>query len=326
NLVVSFDHRYNFETSVASGVPTYWDGGVLELSDDGGANWIDVSTLANVAYGGSIGSPDASNPLLGRQGFVNKNNGYPNKSSVSLDLGNSFGGKTVKIRFRIGTDEGAGTPGWEIDNFAVQGISNTPFPTVIADATTCEGAPAASAGPDQTVAANDTVTLDASASSDPNGDTLTFTWKQTGGAAVLLSDATTATAKFTAPGLPENEVLTFEVTVSDGKASATDTVDVLVLKPSSGSSSGTGTGGAGGMGSGTGTGSGTGGSGAGGNNNTGGSEPTPPNEDGGYDCSVPGAPSTSSTSETTPESTGAIAALFAMAGALVRRRRRSTKR
>jgi MYXO-CTERM domain-containing protein len=310
NLVVSFDHRYNFETSASGGVTTFWDGGVIELSDDGGANWIDIATLTNPGYGGSIGDPDAGNPLLGRQGFVNKNAAYPSKDSVTLDLGNSFGGKTVKLRFRIGTDEGAGTAGWEIDNIAVQGIDNTPFATVIADATTCDGVPAASAGPDLTVASGAAVTLDASASSDPNGDALTFVWKQTGGTAVVLSDDTTANAKFTAPELAENEVLSFEVTVSDGEGSATDSVDVLVQKKTESG----GSGGAGGMGSGTG-GAGTGGTGNGGNNNTGGSVPNPPSDDGGCGCTVPGE-------QSTPESAGAIAALMAMVGGLVRRRRR----
>jgi MYXO-CTERM domain-containing protein len=300
NFVVAFDHRYNFEASASAQTVTYWDGGVIEISDNGGATWTDVAELTSPGYGGTIGDPTAGNPLLGRLGFVNKNTGYPNKKAVSLDFGDAFAGKTVRLRFRIGTDEGVGTPGWEIDNIAVSGIDNTPFPTVIADASSCEGTPIANAGPDQTANAGDMVALNASASSDPNGDGLIFSWKQTAGTKAALTDMTEK-PKFKAPELDKTEVLTFEVTVSDGTSSASDTVDILVQKKAGDEGSGgAGGGGAGGMG------------GAGG---TGGSAPDP-SDDGGCDCSVPGA-------QSTPESAGALAAMAMMAGAIVRRRRRS---
>ena len=53
--------------------------------------------------------------------------------------------------------------------------------------------PTANAGPDQTVAADSTVTLDgSSSSSDPRGKPLTFQWQQTGGSpTVTLSGVNT---------------------------------------------------------------------------------------------------------------------------------------
>ncbi len=72
------------------------------------------------------------------------------------------------------------------------------------------------------------VTLDASASSDLDGDALTVTKTQTGGPAVNLSDASAAQPTFDAPDVEVATTLTFQVEVSDGQSSSTDTVDVVV--------------------------------------------------------------------------------------------------
>ncbi|QYG91867.1 DUF4214 domain-containing protein [Iamia sp. SCSIO 61187] len=92
---------------------------------------------------------------------------------------------------------------------------------------TVNGIPTADAGPDQDANAGDTVTLDGTGSTDPDGDTLTYSWAQTAGTAVTLTGATTAQPTFTAPAGPAT--LTFELTVDDGEAGpATDTVTITV--------------------------------------------------------------------------------------------------
>ena len=88
--------------------------------------------------------------------------------------------------------------------------------------------PTAVAGPDQTVGRMATVNLDGSASSDLDGTALTFAWLQTAGTAVTLSDAAVAQPSFTSPDIVGPEVLTFELTVTDGTDNAVDSVDITV--------------------------------------------------------------------------------------------------
>ncbi|NVE93742.1 autotransporter outer membrane beta-barrel domain-containing protein [Altererythrobacter lutimaris] len=85
--------------------------------------------------------------------------------------------------------------------------------------------PVANAGPDQgPVDAGQTVTLDGTGSSDPDNEALTYTWVQTSGDAVTLSDPNSAQPTFVAPNV--NGAVTFELTVSDGSFFARDTVSV----------------------------------------------------------------------------------------------------
>ena len=86
--------------------------------------------------------------------------------------------------------------------------------------------PTADAGPVQTVAKLTTVNLDGSASRDPDGDMLSFTWLQIAGPNVALSDANAEQPSFAAPDVVVPTVLTFQLTVDDGTDSAMDTVDI----------------------------------------------------------------------------------------------------
>lgn len=82
--------------------------------------------------------------------------------------------------------------------------------------------PVADAGAPQTVNEGSAVTLDGSASFDPDGEALTFSWVQTAGPAVTLADANTAQASFIAPFVgQEGAMLTLTLTVSDGIDAAT---------------------------------------------------------------------------------------------------------
>ncbi len=338
NFVISFEHTFDFEASPQNpGDPdTLWDGGLIEITSDNGMTWEDISMYTNPQYNGQIANvPGADNPLADRQGYTKQNPSYPNPDTITLDLGNQFAGKTVKFRYRIGSDAAYGTPdvaGWYIDNVSVMGITNVPFRTVSADAVGCNAPPMANAGVDLVVNEGDFVTLNASMSSDADNDPLTYAWSQSVGPNVVLSDAAAVMPTFTAPMVNADTMLTFDVTVNDGLAGAADSVNVLVKDVASSSSSsgagGSGTGGAGGAGgSGTGGassssssgssssgstssssggegGMGTGGTGAGGD----------VEGSGGCGCEVPGKSQSSPTGS-------AFASLLAAAAMFFRRRR-----
>ncbi len=76
---------------------------------------------------------------------------------------------------------------------------------------TGNSAPVADAGPDQTVDAGN-VTLDGSASFDPDGDAITYQWDQVAGPVTDISNRTSAKASFSAK---EGMLYSFRLTVKD---------------------------------------------------------------------------------------------------------------
>ena len=89
-------------------------------------------------------------------------------------------------------------------------------------------APNAVAGADQSVNEGVEVTLDGSSSSSPNGYALSYSWQQTGGSSVSLTNANSATASFT-PEVSADANLTFDLTVTDSVGStASDEIIISV--------------------------------------------------------------------------------------------------
>ncbi|MEI6950847.1 MopE-related protein, partial [Paraflavisolibacter sp. H34] len=87
-------------------------------------------------------------------------------------------------------------------------------------------APVAQAGSDRTVTVAGPVQLNASASSDADGNPLTYRWVAPAG--ITLNDSTSATPSFTVGSAQQGQQLSFLLVVSDGELYATDVVDVYV--------------------------------------------------------------------------------------------------
>jgi hypothetical protein len=125
----SFRHRYSFEAPL-------FDGGVIEISSDGGAHWTDIGASTSPGYNGTLVT-GGTNPLNGRPAFVNNSAGYPAFINATVSLAGAYDGMDVLVRFRLGADDNTAAVGWEIDDIAFTGITNTPFHTLVPHQGTC---------------------------------------------------------------------------------------------------------------------------------------------------------------------------------------------
>ncbi len=114
---LSFWHYYKFEAK-SSG--TWWDGGTLQISSDGGATWNDVTPTPgyegtiNGSYGGCTPTPD----IGGHAGWSGTIPGGV-WVQVSFDLPSQYRVATFRARWLFGADAGTTARGWFIDDVAV---------------------------------------------------------------------------------------------------------------------------------------------------------------------------------------------------------------
>ncbi len=224
DFAVEFEHYYDFERGDPSNPDdtTPWDGGVMEVSIDGGS-WTDVIAAGGTFLNGYNDAITDFNPVLpGRAGFVGLIESLWISPEVLTFADGTLNGKDVKFRFRIGSDGSVASWGWNIDNLAFANATNaTPFSTLAADSGVCVNrAPHLHMvmGPDSVIETGE-VTLTAMGL-DHDGTDLTYTWTQTAGSvAVDTSGATGAMFTFNTPMVAADEVYSFSAMASDGEFS-----------------------------------------------------------------------------------------------------------
>jgi len=88
-------------------------------------------------------------------------------------------------------------------------------------------APVVDAGADQSVAEDETVQL-SSTVSDADNDTLTYSWSRVSGPYMQFSDSMIEAPSFIAPDVASPQDIVFELSVSDGTETVTDSITVSV--------------------------------------------------------------------------------------------------
>jgi hypothetical protein len=116
NIQLVFYHTFEFEAGS-------FDGGVLEISSGGDFEDAGDKILLG-KYTGKINLSD-TNLLTGRDAWTDGRVGTFQKVIVDLS---SYAGKTITIRFRIGTDASVKAPGWFIDDVVLTGDRVTCVP------------------------------------------------------------------------------------------------------------------------------------------------------------------------------------------------------
>jgi len=219
DFVIDWFQYYDFEET--------WDGGVVEVSVNGG-DWADVTEMGGQYLGnGYLNSIDdrAGTSITGKAAFTGFDAAYE-----AVSFGESLNGNQVKFRFRAVSDSNTNSFGWIIDDVNVSNIQTSVFSDLVAgDTFACDNRlPTVTVTGATSVSEGETASLSASATDPNSNDNLTYSWAQTSGTAATLANADTANLSITAPQIAVQETLTFAVTVSDGTGSVTESANITV--------------------------------------------------------------------------------------------------
>ena len=213
----------------------------LTVTDDDGASGSDTVTItvnttnqAPTANAGSDQTADESSTVNLDGSASSDSDGSIASYSWAQTSGNSVslsGANTATPSFTAPALSVSATLTFELTVTDDRGATDTDTVTITVNPVAGQNqAPTANAGSAQNVTGTSAVTLDGSASSDPDGSIASYNWQQTAGTTVTLTGANTASPTFTAPDVNATEVLTFQLTVTDnegatGQASVNITVD-----------------------------------------------------------------------------------------------------
>ena len=207
NLQISFWHRFTFQSGGA-------DGGIVEFSVNGGA-YFGINdpgsgvAFASGGYTGTIsasGGASARNPLGGLSGWIGSS-GWTQTTIDITDLA-KFAGKSLRLRWRLGTNSSTASAGWYIDDLSLTGANLGNVSPWLAMAASAE----------PPLVTGTTTHLTAAAGDDGGESSLTYTWtvNDEPGAPITFSANGTNAAKTTTATFSKAGNFTFTLTVSDG--------------------------------------------------------------------------------------------------------------
>ena len=104
NSQFGFWHYYDTEFG--------WDGGIVEISTDGGSNWDDLGPLMTENGYNSVLGQNQNSDIANRAAFSGNSDGY---IFTTIDL-SSYGTASVQIRFLFGEDDNTSEDGWYVDD------------------------------------------------------------------------------------------------------------------------------------------------------------------------------------------------------------------
>lgn len=116
NSILRFQHRYNTEAN--------YDGGVLEYTTNGGANWTDAAPLFTA--GGYPATLNSGSALGGRPAWAGDSGGWV-ETQVNLS---SLAGQTVQFRWRFASDASVSDEGWYVDDVVISSTSYACAPAI----------------------------------------------------------------------------------------------------------------------------------------------------------------------------------------------------
>src|SRR5882757_8655588 len=127
-VLLTFRHNFNLEASDLD--PNVgFDGGVLELSTDGGNTFQDILAdgggFVSGGYNRTIAT-DRGSPIAGRQAWSGNSNGF-----ITTVVGLPAAGLQGRLRWRMASDNSGGNEGWRVDSLYMtwcEGMG-TPCPT-----------------------------------------------------------------------------------------------------------------------------------------------------------------------------------------------------
>ncbi|MDZ4813897.1 MAG: M36 family metallopeptidase [Pseudomonadota bacterium] len=132
-LTVTLNHRHAFETDAT----TFYDGGVIQASIDGGSTWSNIDATA-AGYSVSSLSDCCGNPLAGQRAYLSNSAAYPLFVERVINLGTTYVNQAnFRLRFGVATDAASNVHGWDINTVTITGLNNTPFNAVVPQASGC---------------------------------------------------------------------------------------------------------------------------------------------------------------------------------------------